>query len=169
MVKRSNESGPESKPDMTPMMDVCFQLIIFFVLLMTIAKDENAQKVRLPIAENPPILEDEQLPNSLNINIDPNAVLWGWGVTLDLRTNEGLNQFRQLMDTEGRVFKAEQKERGSDWRTDGLETTLLIRVSQNVEFDIFRKVMDIAREMGFNKFQLKALPPEEKADAAQKS
>ena len=167
MARRARQDVQNVKPDMTPMMDVCFQLIIFFVLLMTLAKDENAQKVKLPIAGTPPIIEDDLVPNSLNINVDPDAKLWGWGQVIDLRTPAGLEQLRALMHNESLFFKEEQKQAGKDWRADGLETTLIVRVSQSVEFDIFRKVMDIGREMGFNKFQLKALP-EEKSNASSK-
>lgn len=145
------------KPDMTPMMDVCFQLIIFFVLLMTVAKDENAQRVKLPLAKTPPIIEDEQVPNSININVDPDARLWGWGEILDLRSPAGVQRFRQLMRLQSDALKERQKrEKQSDWRVHGLETTVIVRVSEDVEFDVFRKIMEIAREMGFNRFQLKA-------------
>lgn len=161
-MARKRDAGAASKPDMTPMMDVCFQLIIFFTLVMTIAKDEFAQKVALPLAKNPPISEDEQVPDSININVDPEGMLLGWGPPIDMRSPAGVRDFRQLLLVESNLAKEAQPQ----WRDQGLNTTVIVRVSTDVEFDVFRKIMELCREMGFNKFQLKAQPPEEKGGSS---
>lgn len=160
-MSRHFQSVSEVKMDMTPMMDVCFQLIIFFILIMTIAKDENSQKVKLPLALNPPIIEDEQVPNSININVTPSAQLLGWGETINMRSPAGLGRFADLMALEARQIRDEQAASGKNPRTQGLDATVIVRVSEDVEYEIFQRIMETCRELGFRQFQLKARPEED--------
>jgi biopolymer transport protein ExbD len=160
MPRRNNQSI-EFKPDMTPMMDVCFQLIIFFVLIMTIAKDEDAQKVKLPLALEPPIVEDEQLPRSVNVNVISPAQLLGWGETLDLRTAEAKKKFRDRMRLEARILREEQAQHQTVAKTDRLDATVVVRVSEDVDYQVFQSVIALCKEAGFERFQLKARPKED--------
>jgi biopolymer transport protein ExbD len=164
MPRRAAEHS-DFKPDMTPMMDVCFQLIIFFVLIMTIAKDEDAQKVKLPLALEPPIVEDEQLPRSVNVNVVAPAQLLGWGQTLDLGGEAGRQRFRDLMRLEAKILAEEQQQHTSAGAGSALDATVVVRVSEDVDYEIFQRVISLCQEAGFQRFQLKA-KPREGADAA---
>ena len=160
MPRRAVESI-EFKPDMTPMMDVCFQLIIFFVLIMTIAKDEDAQRVKLPMALEPPVVEDEQLPRSVNVNIIAPAQLLGWGRTIDLQTDVGRKQFRDLMRLEAKILSDEQIEHTESGPGSRLDATVVVRVSEDVDYEVFQSVVALCQEVGFQRFQLKARPEEQ--------
>jgi biopolymer transport protein ExbD len=161
-MPRRTADQAEFKPDMTPMMDVCFQLIIFFVLIMTIAKDEDAQKVKLPLALEPPIVEDEQLPRSININIISPAELLGWGQTLDLRSPEGMRKLRDLMRLEAKILEEEQARHAAPpVGGSKLDATVVVRVSEDVEYEVFQNVIALCQEVGFQRFQLKARPKED--------
>lgn len=146
------------------MIDVAFQLITFFVMLMTIAKDEQAQKVRLPQAPSAAILEDDLIPDALSINVAVDAKtkrpeLRSWGVVLDLSGDAGWSQFRKLIRNEAAIAKG--KPANAEWKKKGLSTTLIIRVDWEVDYEVFRKVIEVCQQLGFNKFQLKAAEEEE--------
>ncbi|QDU59659.1 biopolymer transport protein ExbD [Planctomycetes bacterium Pan216] len=165
MARRSKVGGggKESEADLTPLIDVCFQLITFFVMLMTLAKDEAAQKIKLPVAASAQVLTDDQIPDSINVNVDSRGHLLGWGLDLDLSKSDakGWTEFGKLIRKEGLLQKESQKARGVDWKKEGLSTTVIVRVDREVEYEIFRRVMDMCRAAGFSKFQLKAAEEEE--------
>ena len=158
MPRNSGSSGSDNEvnPDMTPLIDVVFQLITFFIMIMTIAKDEQARKIRLPVAATAEILIDDQIPDSLNINVDRNAHMLSWGENMDLNTPAGWNRFGKLIKNESLIAKQKARAKGIDYKKKGLSTTLILRFDYNVDYTIFRRVMDMARQVGFTKYQLKA-------------
>jgi biopolymer transport protein ExbD len=161
MVRRVQSPEISASPDLTAMMDLTFNIISFFVMVNTFSRDEAAQRINLPSSASAVVLEDERIPDSLNINIDKNSRLLCWGLELDLNTPAGVAQFTRLLQNEANLQKTRQTQRGSDWKKEGLSTTLVMRVDANVDYSVFRKVMDVCRQAGFKKFQLKAAGKEE--------
>ena len=181
MARRSRPAPVQDKPDLTPMIDIVFQLIAFFVMLMTIAKDEAAQKINLPIAKSAPILKDDQIPDSLNVNLawldgagrnaavagfdptsaSPHILMAGLDIAVAADANAaGWADFRSQMRKEAAVQRYRQKEETGE-ATNKLTTTLIVRTDLDVPYTVFRQVMEVARGTGFTKFQLKAADPEE--------
>ncbi len=69
MAKKSNRKGSEECAlDMTPMIDVVFQLIIFFVVTLKASSDMNKDIV-LEYGKNGPKLEEKEIP-PLIIEVD---------------------------------------------------------------------------------------------------
>lgn len=154
MARRTMATGSEdARPDMTPMIDITFLLITFFVMLSTIAKDELAQRINLPVAETAALLEDDRIPDSLNLNVDSRQYLLGWGLEINLNVESGWETARKLIFNEAAIQKGTQ---GPSWRETGLTTTLILRVDRAADYGTFRRLMDLCREAGFSKFQLKA-------------
>ena len=154
--RRKGDSGTEESiaPDMTPLIDVCFQLITFFVMIMTIAKDEQAEKIRLPVAQTPALIEEEGIPDSININVNKDARCMSWGLEIDLNTEAGW----ALLDKRLAIESAISRRSGdpAKIKEEGLPTTLILRIDYDVDYEIFRKVMDACRKAKFTKYQLKA-------------
>lgn len=138
------------------MMDLTFNIISFFVMINTFSRDEAAQRVRLPVSATAAIAEDERIPDSLAINIDRRGYLLGWGLELNLRDPAALNRLTSLLGNEAALQRERQRQRGVDARKEGLSTTLIMRVDKEVDYTLFRQVMDLCRKAGFRKFQLKA-------------
>lgn len=167
--KTGSDSSESVSPDMTPLIDVSFQLITFFVMLMTMAKDEAAQRITLPLAPSAEVLEDDQIPDALNLNIayvdprDPynreatnkSATLLQWGLALDVSTPNasGWGPLNQKIRIESDLQKRKQ---GPSWKEEGLTTTIIFRVDKEIDYWIFRRIMDMCRANQFKKFQLKA-------------
>jgi biopolymer transport protein ExbD len=172
-VKRVAETDQALKPNMTPLIDVTFLLITFFIMIMTIAKDEAAQRINLPVARMAPVLEDDQIPNSISINVaylekqgKRAPYLLGWGLEVNLETPGGFDQFRKVIRNEGALQKQREISDGTYDKKEGLTTTVIVRVDEQVDYGIFRKVMQECRQAGFTKFQLKAAEKEDKSGQA---
>ena len=50
MARRARRAPAESKVDLTPMIDVVFQLIIFFVVTVNLEQESILKEIKLPIA-----------------------------------------------------------------------------------------------------------------------
>lgn len=52
-IKKRRKTEKNATPDLTPMIDVTFQLLIFFILCTRFKVDERNYQVELPLAEGP--------------------------------------------------------------------------------------------------------------------
>lgn len=68
MAKR-REPSPGCETDMTPMIDVVFQLIIFFIVTITLTKKFN-ENIRLADGPHGTVIDSRQSPRTLTIEID---------------------------------------------------------------------------------------------------
>lgn len=92
--KARNNAGCEL--DMTPMIDVVFQLIIFFIVTITMDQKIN-EEIQLEYAKNGPILEEEQ-PQSITIEVDKRGHVSIQGAQLSLTRLRSFigNRYRKL-------------------------------------------------------------------------
>jgi biopolymer transport protein ExbD len=65
--------------NMTPMIDVVFQLIVFFTATSTIAKSEFGQKVELPVAEKGRDREETTQKKRVTANVLSNGDVFAGG------------------------------------------------------------------------------------------
>jgi biopolymer transport protein ExbD len=118
-----SRSSPASL-DMTPMIDVVFQLMIFFIVTMKITKDFN-QDVKMQLTRNSPLLKDE--PGPLVVEIDRRGILSSHNAHMDRET------FR-------RILKGRYDRMGA--------FPVLIRADKRTRHQDVRAVMDICSETG---------------------
>jgi len=69
MSKASRDHSDEVDVDMTPMIDVTFLLLIFFVIISTLVRMETAAEVELPQADQAQV-EEAPDPEQLVINVE---------------------------------------------------------------------------------------------------
>ena len=75
-MRFSSRSGfEEVEVDMTPMIDVTFLLLIFFVIVSTLTRMETAAEVELPLADQAAV-EDELDPEQLVINVEKSGDIY---------------------------------------------------------------------------------------------
>ncbi len=69
MRKRRNRSGDAMEVNMTPMIDVVFQMIIFFVCTADMDRKAFDEKIRLAMSPHGPIVEKKD-PRTVTIEVD---------------------------------------------------------------------------------------------------
>ena len=109
--------------DMTPMIDVTFQLIIFFMLVMDMSSAQ-VETLRQPTARNAIVLKD---PGEVVVNVTGDGRLRVFGKTV---TDEALET---ILET--------QRRSRSDF-------PLLIRADRSAPFEQIQKVMMMAQHVG---------------------
>lgn len=132
---------PDAGGDMTPMIDMTFQLIAFFMILINFSEGDQNQLIRLPASElaKPP----DTAP--------------AWPITLQM-TARGtvfygvdeltLDALRSVLEVE----KALITRRGGDFRN----TTIIIRADRYAKTGRVQELIKLCQSVGFERFTLRA-------------
>jgi biopolymer transport protein ExbD len=129
-----------AEADLTPMIDMVFQLIAFFMVLINFAQTEADDRVVLPksVLVKPP---EEALvfPIVLHVRLDGEVVLGGEGFTVDtLRI--GLNRELAVIHAEGK---------------SPADANVIIRAHKDTAAGDVQEVIRVAQEQKLERFALR--------------
>lgn len=139
------------QPDLTPLLDVVFQLITFFIMVSNFSQEVYDQRVRLPVAGSArPILDADE--DKLVLNIDPEGRL--------LFNNQTLSTDRAIKEIR---FQADLARLNSDAAGvslsagEALPTTIILRADREAPFTEVFALIRACQDVGFARFDLRAL------------
>jgi biopolymer transport protein ExbD len=150
----SVQSEIKAEPNLTPLLDVVFQLITFFMLVINFSSENYDQRVRLPVAGSArPIEEPRQVSEDrLVLNVDRNGHLLMGGEAQPLhKAIETIKHHAQLIRINLKVSKVKLDASGS------LPTTIILRADKETSFSALNGVIKACESQGFRKFALKAM------------
>jgi biopolymer transport protein ExbD len=143
-----------AEPNLVPILDMVFQLITFFMLVVNFKGAETDQSLELPVLGSARPVDTKGDENLLVLNIDAQGRLKVYGATKDVKTyiaSEARNEADKLaLRTKGGF------ERGAE-----LPTTVVIRADKGIPFNLLYDIVRICQENGYRKFSLKALSQRE--------
>ena len=158
MSKASGEIKAE--PDLTPLLDIVFQLITFFMLVINFGNDNYDQRVRLPVAASAaavppgPVEEDR-----LVLNIDKEGRLLLNGEELDMES--AMKEIRNQADIKRRdAERYAEKKKLPKPDPNNLPTNVIIRCDRVTPYADLYRLITACQERGFRKFSLKAMNAE---------
>lgn len=134
-MKISSLGGDDARFDMTPMMDIVFQLIAFFMIVATYVTREKVE-VELPLAVNAAIAENQQDRVLISISVDGQVWAGSRPVSLD-----------ELAD-EVRI-----------WRGSNDEARIVIRADRGNRYGLVKQVMKVCRDAGVSDIIFSSLQP----------
>jgi biopolymer transport protein ExbD len=144
-----------AEPNLTPLLDIVFQLITFFMLVINFASDNYDQRIKLPDAGSARPVEDTQriMEDRLVLNIDSSGNL------LNRNEVQPFNEAIQTIKHEADLVKLNLKVTGAkvDVATTGLPTTIVLRADKDVTFASVLNLIKACQTQGFRKFALKAM------------
>ena len=161
MAKRQKRSGGEdTEVDMTPMIDVVFQLLAFFMVITNFEQTQADERVKLPrdVLAKPP---EVQVEHKLVLNVgyirkfngereNPEPWLFNFGgeeMIPPLQSADALNRESRIYAQKG---------------TEPKEVTIKIRADSEVPTGIIQEMIKICQDAGFEKFAMSAMSgPEE--------
>jgi biopolymer transport protein ExbD len=150
----SVQTAIKAEPNLTPLLDVVFQLITFFMLVINFSTENYDQRVRLPIAESARPIEDDQRVSEdrLVLNVDADGhLLIGGEVQL-------LHQAIQTIKHQADLVKLSLRAAGKKVDASGsLPTTIILRADRDVTFSSVISLIKACQSNGFRKFNLKAM------------
>jgi biopolymer transport protein ExbD len=164
-IRRSNAAT--SDIDMTPMIDMTFQLITFFMFVLNFSKDTVDERVRLPIADQArPVEAQPEEPLFLNIDRDGYLLAIGqrWNVEKEIVAIEGYlrreasytklsMQAAAAADPNGKAAK--------DLRGNRLWTTIIVRADRATPYRAIRELIGVSQKIGYYQFAMRAMEREQ--------
>jgi len=141
MARLKSKMDISAEGDMTPMIDMTFQLIAFFMVLINFADDNNNQTIKLPASELArPAEGPADDPIVLQMNESGKILLTG--------------DFTSLDEVKRRLLIKAQFIRRS--KKDPAKSTVIIRADGRVATKYVREMINACQEIGFESYTLRA-------------
>jgi biopolymer transport protein ExbD len=150
MSELESSSG---KPNLTPILDMVFQLITFFMLVMNFKAAALDTSLRLPVVGSARAVDAQGQVSLLILNITREGNLNVYGQS---RTVESYI----AGEAQAELLAARQKNPKLQ-PGDELPTTVVIRADRGTEYHMVHRVIEACQQHGFRNFALKALNREE--------
>lgn len=143
-----------AEPDLTPLLDVVFQLITFFMLVINFSNDNYDQRVRLPVAGTARPVEDREKisEDRLVLNVDNKGHLLMNGQ--EMPTHKAIAEIKHQADLVRLNLNAAGQKPDA---TGGLPTTIVLRADKDTPFSLLHSLIKACQTNGFHKFALKAM------------
>jgi biopolymer transport protein ExbD len=143
----------KAEPNLTPLLDIVFQLITFFMLVMNFSNENYDQRVRLPVAGSArPVDNDQHIEDRLVLNVDQDGHLLLNGEV------QPLHKAIQSIKHEADLVKLNLKAGGIKLDATGsLPTTIVLRADKETSFASVFGLIKACQANGFRKFALKAM------------
>ena len=141
MALKSKFGAKAAEGDMTAMIDMVFQLIIFFMVLINFSQDDQNQAIKLPTSELAKPAETP-LENPLVLNLAFNGNIY---LGAETATIAGL---RPLLELEANVLKSNGK--------SAKDANVIIRADGNTSGGLVQELIKKCQESGYAPFALRA-------------
>ncbi|MFN9348762.1 MAG: ExbD/TolR family protein [Planctomycetota bacterium] len=141
MALKPKFDAKAAEGDMTSMIDMVFQLIIFFMVLINFSQDDQNQAIKLPSSELAKTA-DAPLENPIVLNLAYNGKVY---IGPETATIAGL---RPLLETEAKVLNASGK--------SAKDANVIIRADGNTAGGMVQELIKKCQESGYEKFALRA-------------
>jgi biopolymer transport protein ExbD len=140
ITRRPNATSAD--PDMTPMIDVVFQLIAFFMFTINLSDAEQDQRVTLPASElaKPP---DAPYQHPLTIHLTDRGQFIFAGDALS-----SLADLRSALSREQQIIERYTDEELTD-------VTVIIRADEDARTGLVQEIIQMSQELGFERFALR--------------
>ncbi len=139
-MRINNKVTPPAEPDLTPMIDMTFQLIAFFMVLINFSQSEQNDKVVLPTSElAKPVETPIEFPIIIHMTSSGSVVIGGDEIAL--------SSLRSRLAPELSLLKL-QKKTASD-------ASIIIRGHRAVPGGQVQDLISRCQDLGFEKFALR--------------
>jgi biopolymer transport protein ExbD len=148
-MARSSLEMTTAQPNLTPLLDMVFQLITFFMLVINFKDAALDQSLTLPVLGSARPLDTKGQEDLLVLNIDAEGQLKVYGVVRDVRT---------YIADEARQEEARLKNKGTPLKPgEELPTMVVIRADRATRFNLLNEIIKTCQQHNYRKFALKAM------------
>ena len=141
-------STSEGECDLTPMLDMVFQLITFFMLVTSFKAASLDLSLKLPVVGSARPVETQGEESLLILNVNKEGQLMVFSLPQDIVP---------YLKAEAKSSRLEAKRKNSKFKdTDDLPATVVVRADRETPFGLLNLVIKNCQDNGFRKFALKA-------------
>jgi biopolymer transport protein ExbD len=148
-MARSSTELSAAQPNLTPLLDMVFQLITFFMLVINFKDAALDQSLQLPVLGSARPLDTKGQEDLLVLNIDAVGQLKVYGVVRDPQP---------YIADEARQEEARLKAKGTPLKTgEELPTMIVIRADRTTPFKLLNEIIKTCQKHNYRRFALKAM------------
>jgi biopolymer transport protein ExbD len=149
-MSASMSHGSSAEPDLTPMLDMVFQLVTFFMLVMNFKAASLDMTLKLPVVGSAKPVDTKGQEDLLILNIDPLGHLNVYGME-----KKDINAY---IAGEAQASLLIARRKNAEIKSgDELPTTVVVRADKSTTFNLLYKVIKICQDHGYRRFALKAM------------
>ena len=146
------EEGVSAEPNLTPLLDLVLQLVMFFMLVTNFVSEEISDKIRLPVASQakPLTIKDT---NFTYLNVDKSGHILFFGKEPVIEEGEIMFHMRNFVKVHRLNKEGKTPEKVLE------DVTVIIRADKDAKFRDLHKTMVALKKVGFKHLQLRAEMP----------
>jgi len=140
-----------SEIDMTPMIDVVFQLIAFFMVITNFEQTQADERVKLPkdqLAKPAEVKREEELTLNVGFKRDSEGNKESEAIVMLFGENVPVLKMGPKLKQESKIYKQKGK--------DPKDVTIIIRADAEVSTGLVQELIILSQEAEFQKFSLAA-------------
>lgn len=143
----SAQSSEGAEPNLTPILDMVFQLITFFMLVINFKGASLDQSLQLPVLGSARPLEwkGEHEPLVLNVNNEGQIKVYGIVKPAEAYISAEAKDVRDQIVAKGGDPKAE------------LPVPVILRVDKGTRFHLVNHIIKVCQENGYRQFSMSAM------------
>ncbi len=142
-----------AEPNLVPILDMVFQLITFFMLVINFKGAQIDMNLKLPVIGSARPVDTKGQQDLLVLNIDSEGALTVYGTPRDIDSYVASEAQASLL--------AARRNNPALESGDELPTTVVIRADRSTPFRLLNRVIQTCQKYGFRNFSLKAMNREE--------
>ena len=147
----SEMNSERAEPNLTPLLDMVFQLITFFMLVINFKGASLDLSLKLPVLGSARPLDRVGKLEPLLLNIDAEGGVHCFGK---------VEEIEPLMTKEARLLKEQLRSMGTPAETD-FPVAVIIRADRAVPFHQLNHVIEVCQKHGYRQFSLSAMTRQE--------
>ena len=145
----SMSSDASAEPNLTPMLDLVFQLITFFMLVTNFKAAALDLNLKLPVVGSARPVDTQGTEDLLVLNVNSEGTLNVFNIPREPVS---------YIAAEAKISRSAAKRENPKFKPDDdLPTTIVIRADKMTSFSKLNLVIKACQDKGFRKFALKAL------------
>jgi biopolymer transport protein ExbD len=143
-------SSESSEPDLTPLLDMVFQLITFFMLVVNFKTAAMDMSLKLPVVGSVQPVDNKEAEELIVFNIASDGKLNVNGERVE-NIDKFIAQEAHLSLQKAKVNHPELKPK------DELPAQIVIRADKDTPYKLLNKIIVTCQDVGFRNFALKAM------------
>jgi biopolymer transport protein ExbD len=148
-MSQGGGASVKAEPELVPLLDLVFQLIMFFMICVNFVSDQVNEEIQLPIAQSARPM-DSTLSDVVVLNMDARGTVSSLGAD-KLATPGAKRVFLRQYYADA---KRAAEDRGD--RKGTVKTTIIVRAHKDATYNQVYELLGICKEVGFHRLQLRA-------------
>lgn len=143
----SEMNSERAEPNLTPLLDMVFQLITFFMLVINFKGAAMDMSLKLPVLGSARPLEKQGKLEPVMLNIDADGGVHSYG---------RLEEIEPFIEKQARLLKDQLRAAGTP-STGDFPVAVIIRADRAVPFHLLNHVIEVCQKHGYRQFSLSAM------------